>query len=329
MTDAYQINNLIFRYDKYPALSLPELQIQRQCLTALVGPNGSGKSTLLNLLAFLNVPNEGWITFFGERVTRQHLLSFRRRIAYLPQKPYLFRGTVEDNLKLALRFRQVPNKHRQNRIRQVLQALNILPLNKQLTHTLSGGELQKVALARAILTEPEVLLMDEPFSYLDYESERLLEQFFNDYIRESGGTLIFSTHDRVQGQAITDEVISLIDGKAAKTTLLNVFHGQLEKQLFKTGKIDILLADSPMHCKHIAIDPQEIVLSNQPLISSMRNQFLGRVNSISEDKGNVRVSVNAGEVFQALITHNALEELNLKPGGEVWVTFKSNSVVTI
>lgn len=329
MTDAYQLSHVAFRYGETTALSIPEQAIAANSLTALIGPNGSGKSTLLNILAFLYPPSQGELLYFDTTVTEKQLPGLRRRIAYLPQKPYLFRGSVEDNLKLALKIHGIPARQHRERMRQALQELDIRHLGWQPSHTLSGGELQKAALARAILTEPEVLLMDEPFSFLDHESEQLLIQFMVDFQKESGVTVIFSTHNRLQGLALANHALSLVQGKAVNTTLINVFHGHLEKQLFKTGKIEIYLADTPEQCHHISIDPQEIVLSRQPLVSSMRNQFPGKVSSIAEEKGNIRVSVNAGEQFQALITHNALAELHIKPGSPVWVHFKSNAVIAI
>jgi len=88
-----------------------------------------------------------------------------------------------------------------------------------------------------------------------------------------------------------------------------------------------MLAGDDSSSHHVSIDPHEIVLSRVPLISSMRNQFHGRVTTIAEEAGKVRVVVNAGEIFQVLITSEALDDLNLKLGDALWVNFKSNSVV--
>ena len=327
MTAAYQLNNLQFQYGDLTALSVNKLQIKANKITALVGPNGCGKSTLLNLLAFLQSPSKGKIVFFAQTVKPQKMPTLRKRIAFLPQKPYMFKGSVEDNLKLALKFRGVARNQCQASIKQALKRLEIEHLRKQQANTLSGGELQKTALARAILTEPSVLLMDEPFSFLDHDSEQILEQFICDYSHENDNTLVFSTHNRLQGLAIASESISLVNGHPVNTPLINVFHGYMEKQVFNTGKIQIYLADSPHQGKHVSIDPQEIVLSGQTFLSSMRNQFQGKITAIAEENSNVRVTINAGETFQALITHNALKDLNLILGDQIWINFKSNTVV--
>ena len=108
MTHAYQLHNLCFLYGEKIALSLPDLILDAGKVTALTGPNGCGKSTLLSLLAFMEAPNTGKITFYGKQVRPEQLFSYRKRVGFLPQKPYMLRGTVQDNLKLALKLRGTP-----------------------------------------------------------------------------------------------------------------------------------------------------------------------------------------------------------------------------
>ena len=323
MPPAYQLQNLRFLYREKIALSLPDLTLDAGKVTALTGPNGCGKSTLLSLLAFMEAPNTGQITFFGEQVRPEQQFSYRKRVGFLPQKPYMLRGTVQDNLKLALKLQGTPKGLWQKNINQALERLAIVHLGTQQASHLSGGELQKSALARVLITDPSVLLLDEPFSYLDQASVRLLEQFINEY----QGTLIFSTHDRLQGLALANDVISLVEGAQIKSPLINLFHGCCNNHIFNTGRINIVLTSDIASCRHVSIDPHEIVLSRQALISSIRNQFQGRIMSISEEMGKVRIAVAADEVFQVLITYEALHDLKLNLGDSVWVNFKSNSVM--
>jgi tungstate transport system ATP-binding protein len=327
MTNAYQLTGLRFQYGDFTALSIDELTIVADTRTALVGANGSGKSTLLAVLAFLDWPIAGELYYFGQRVRKSDLTGLRREIAFLPQKPYLFTGTVNDNLHLALKIRGIPVEKRNQRIRRALDELNIGQLGQYQIVTLSGGERQKAALARAILMEPAVLLMDEPFSYLDADSVRLLERFILEYSQNKGKTVLFSTHNRLQGGALGSQSVSLVKGRPVNNSLLNVFNGFPEKQIFNTGHIRIYLADDSPFGRHIAIDPREIVLSKQALVSSMRNRFQGRVCAIAEESQNIRVAVDVGEIFQALITHHALHELRVQVGDEIWVNFKSNAVI--
>jgi tungstate transport system ATP-binding protein len=318
---AYQLKQLEFYYGSKRALLIPQLSVKADAITTLIGANGSGKTTLLHLLAFLHSPDRGEVILLENegRVKKDN-------IALLPQKPYLFQGRVEDNLLLALKFKGIPRRQRKSRIDQMLSLLDIAYLRHQSAKSLSGGEMQKVALAQAIITLPGILLMDEPFSYLDQESGRWLEQFMRDYQQEHKAAVVFSTHDRLQGTALADDVISLVSGKPVNSPLINVYHGVQEKQCFNTGKQMIYLADNAPSGRHISIAPTDIILSKRALVSSMRNQFSGRVTAINEESGNIRVTVIAGEPFQAIITHNALQELALTIGDEVWVSFKSNRV---
>jgi tungstate transport system ATP-binding protein len=127
--------------------------------------------------------------------------------------------------------------------------------------------------------------------------------------------------------ALADEVISLVEGEQIKSPLVNLYHGVCKQHVFSTGKIDIVLTADIVDCQHVSIDPHEIVLSRQPLVSSIRNQFQGKVLTTSDEMGKVRVTVDAGEIFQVLITYEALDDIKIHLGEQVWVSFKSNSVV--
>jgi tungstate transport system ATP-binding protein len=327
MSYAYQSQAIRFAYGEKNVLSLPELNIDAGKVTALVGPNGCGKSTLLNLLAFVEKPSSGHILFFDEQAKPENCFTYRQRIGYLPQKPYMLRGTVLGNLNLALKLRGIPKNCWHNRVDKVLERLNIGHLKSHKATSLSGGELQKTALARTLVTQPSVLLLDEPFSYLDQASNQLLAQVIGDYLREMQATLVFSTHDRLQALALANEVISLVEGEQVKSPLVNLYHGACNQHVFSTDKIDIVLTADIVDCQHVSVDPHEIVLSRQPLVSSIRNQFQGKVLVISDEMGKVRVAVDAGEIFQVLITYEALNDLKIHLGEQVWVSFKSNSVV--
>jgi tungstate transport system ATP-binding protein len=322
MATAYQLSDISFQYDTITVLSIADLKITANQTTAVIGPNGSGKSTLLNLLAFLQTPSTGRLPFFETSNEQSNLHDLRKKVGFIAQKPYLLRGSVEANIELALKLSNTPKLDRPARIRKSLERLNIDHLAGQQSSRLSGGEKQKVALARTLAVEPEVLIMDEPFSYLDQASVQVMESFIEHYPK----TLIFSTHTLLQGQALADQVVTLVNGQPVQTPLVNLFHGIIVKGLFNTGKINIVLPKAVNSGKHIAIDPGQIVISREALASSMRNHFQGRITNIGEAKGNVRLCVDAGESFDVLITHQALQELQLTLGDSVWVNFKSNAV---
>ena len=325
VTNIYQLNKLQFYYADKLTLSLNQVNFQAGKTTALIGANGSGKSTLLNILAFLEIPSQGELLFKGLRVNKGELTHYRRRVGFLAQKPFMLCGTVYDNINLALKIQG--KKQRSEKIYRVLKQLDINHCVDQQAKQLSGGELQKAALARILVLEPEVLLLDEPFSYLDQHSAQTLESFLLTYTQETGQSLVFSTHDRLQGFALADDILALADGKQVLTPLINLFHGEVIDHEFHTGSMRIMLTEAITKARHASINPQDIVLSAEALVSSMRNHFQGRVVLISDEMGRVRVNVDTGVIFQVLITYQALDELNIKLGDKLWVNFKSNAVV--
>ncbi|RLA22545.1 MAG: ABC transporter ATP-binding protein [Gammaproteobacteria bacterium] len=321
----YQFNNLQFYYADKLALLLDQVTIEQGKTTALIGANGSGKSTLLNLCAFLESPQYGQLLFMGQPVNQSDLTPYRRRVGFLVQKPFMLRGTVFDNIDLALRIHG--KKQRVEKIQRVLQQLDISHCAEQQAKQLSGGELQKAALARMLVLEPEVLLLDEPFSYLDQSSAQSLELFLRLYTQETGKTLVFSTHDRLQGFALADEVLALAQGKRVHSPLINLFSGTVREHVFQSGALRIILPEGVVSGHHASINPQDIVLSVDALVSSMRNCIQGRIVMVAEEGGSILVNVDTGVVFQVLITYQSLHELNIQLGDKIWVNFKSNSVV--
>ncbi len=326
MNIAYDINAVQCSYAGAPALSLSQLSIKSGRISAIIGPNGAGKSTLMNVLAFLKNFESGEIKFFGEKVRSRDVLGLRRRVGLVPQNPYLLRGSVLDNVELGLKLHGVAFSARRMRAYAVLEHLKIAKFAKASANSLSGGEVQKVALARVLAFDPEVILFDEPFTYLDPASVALLEDIMRDLSNRMQRTVIFSTHEHLDGMALADHVISIVDGKSVETAVVNLFSGHVENGRFNTGRISVVLADTADQGRHIAISPNEIVLSPEPLKSSIRNSYLGQIIAVSADNDVVRISVDAGERFHALITRQALAELGLNLYDKVWINFKSTAV---
>ncbi len=324
---SYQFDQAQFFYEgNNLALSLDKLDIAAGKTTALIGANGSGKSTLLNILAFLEPVSQGELIFNQKKVNKKHLIDYRRQVGFLAQKPFMLYGTVYDNINLALRIHK--QKQRPEKIKQILKQLDISHCEQKVAKQLSGGELQKSALARMLVLDPKVLLLDEPFSYLDQNSAQSLEDFLQTYSEKTGNTLVFSTHDRLQGYALADNVVALASGKQVLTPLINLFHGVVKGDKFYSEHLCIALGGGVMQGQHASIKPIDIILSTDELgKNSMRNRFQGRVVVIAEERGSVRINIDAGEIFKAIITFQALKELNLVLGGCVWINFKSNAVV--
>lgn len=212
MTALYQFNHIQFAYSNKPVLNIEQLEITANSVTALLGSNGAGKSTLLKIMAFLEYPQRGNIQFFGKNSADTTPSLLRKRVVLVAQNPYLLRGTVIENVFLGLKFRGTPIKSAKKQAVKALEQVGISTFaNRQVTK-LSGGEAHKVALARALTLEPEVLLLDEPFSHLDQQSIKHLSQLITDFSKNNGGTVIFSTHDKSHATTVADNLICLVDG---------------------------------------------------------------------------------------------------------------------
>jgi len=192
---AYQLDRVCFRYPRGGfALSIDALTIERASVVALGGPNGSGKTTLLLLLAFLDRPSTGKIRFFGSLAAPDGDGRVREAAVLVPYPPYLFRGTARHNLCLGLEIRRVPRSQWNERLAPVIEALDLGPLLDRSGRALSAGQAQRLAIARALVLRPEVLLLDEPFASLDQEQSERLSALLHGLNRERKLTIVFSAH---------------------------------------------------------------------------------------------------------------------------------------
>ena len=167
MTAAYRLLQVRFAWQTSNIIDIEQLSIPSQACTVILGDNGAGKTTLLSLLGCVIAPSSGTIHYQNQKVTNRNSLAFRRRIAALHQRPYLFRGTVLENAALALKLRGIADSVAREMAMQGLRQVGLSALAQRSARTLSGGEAQRVALARCLVTKPETLLLDEPFSHLD------------------------------------------------------------------------------------------------------------------------------------------------------------------
>jgi len=324
---AYLLNDIEVRYGKTKALDINTLNLMTNQCTALLGENGAGKSTLIHLLAFIQKPDAGQIHLQGEQVKDALSSQQRQKIGFVSQQPYLLTGSIRDNLKLALKLQQIPRHLHSELIDAALTIVNLHNLVDQDAATLSGGELKRAAIGRAIVYQPDILLLDEPFSHLDQRHIRQLETTIQNFARKPGKTVVFSTHDRLQAMAIADNSVNLVSGRVTSAPLLNLYHGHCQQQQFDTGHIVIHVAQDDPDARHIAIDPREIIISDQPLEhSSMLNRFQGRLIQIAEEAGHIRLLIDCGEHFHAIITPTSLNKLALKLGDTLWLSFKASAV---
>jgi tungstate transport system ATP-binding protein len=213
MSPLVEIHDLLVRRGHRNALEVPALDIQKGEVLALVGPNGAGKSTLLLTLARLIEPLRGTIRFQDKCLKEWAPLEYRRRLSFVFQDPLLLDLSVEQNIAVGLTFRGVRKEHMEAMTRRWLGLLGIEALAKRRAVELSGGEAQRVSLARALVLEPELLLLDEPFAALDPPSRARLLDDLSPLLAEHHRTTLLVTHDLQEAARLADRVGVIVGGR--------------------------------------------------------------------------------------------------------------------
>ena len=190
------------------------IEVQRSDFFAIVGPSGAGKSSFLRLLNRLDEPTEGTVYLDGKDYREIRPAVLRRRLGMVMQMAHLFPGTVADNIRFGPRQRgeELSNEH----IEGLLSKVSLDGYSDRNVDHLSGGEAQRVSLARTLANSPEVLLLDEPTSSLDDQSEREVERLILEIIQSEKLTCLMVTHDMAQAERLADQAILIRDGHLIK-----------------------------------------------------------------------------------------------------------------
>lgn len=213
MSDLISIRDLLIQRNGRDALIINSLQIQRGETLAIVGPNGAGKSTLLLALAQLIKPASGQIIFNGSPISHMDDLEYRRKISFVFQDPLLMDMTVENNIALGLKFRGTDKEETRTRVDRWSKAMGVESLLERRAGQLSGGEAQRVSLARAFVLDPELLLMDEPFSAVDPPTRAQLLKDLSNLLSQDHRTTIIVTHNLKEAAQVGDRVAVIINGE--------------------------------------------------------------------------------------------------------------------
>jgi ABC-type nitrate/sulfonate/bicarbonate transport system, ATPase component len=181
----------------------------------LIGPNGSGKSSLLKILSFLEPPTSGQLYFQGQSVPKKVPLSIRRQIALVFQESLLLNTRVFDNVATGLKIRGLSKRNIQERVDYWLEQFGVIHLSKQSARSLSGGEAQRVSLARAFAMEPDILFLDEPFSALDAPTKEDLRKDLVQIFKSTKTTTVLVSHDFKDIIHLTNRALILLRGQIA------------------------------------------------------------------------------------------------------------------
>jgi tungstate transport system ATP-binding protein len=207
LTTLFHLSRVRHNYNGRFVLDIDELTIQRGELLAIVGPSGAGKSTLLRLLNFLEPPSAGDIRY------KDHLappLDLTRQITTVFQHPILLHRTVRENVGYGLRLR---DQRDDKRVEKIIARVGLAAFAASAADSLSGGERQRIALARALVLNPEVLLLDEPTANLDPHNVGMIEAIIREENETRGTTILLVTHNVFQAKRLAQRVGLLLNGK--------------------------------------------------------------------------------------------------------------------
>jgi len=349
-----EVTGLNHRYGERAILENINLSVDRGEVFALIGPTGAGKTTLLRIIDLLELPGAGEIYFDGKCIPRsgKQRLEIRRRMSFIHQKPQVFNLSVYDNVACGLGWRGEEKDRIAGKVDQILEMVGLEGCKNRNARTLSGGEAQRVALARSLVLEPEVLLLDEPTANLDPVSTAKIEQLISYVARQRNTTMIMATHDMSQGQQLADRIGVLLDGRLIQTgNATDIFRSpQNEEVAHFVGMENIIegviiasnegiatvniggnaiqaVSNYPAGKEvYACIRPEDITLALSSTQSSARNSFQAEVTHVTSLGPLSRVEINCGFRLVALVTKISAEELNLQVGREVYATFKATGV---
>jgi tungstate transport system ATP-binding protein len=204
-----EIDSLTKKYNDKAVLDIPEMEFQEGRLWGILGPNGSGKTTLVRIVAGILNPSSGNVLYRGDSYND----NIKMDMTLVFQRPYLIRSTVFENIAYPLRIRDIEEKEISHRVDELIDSFKIQSIRDQKAWTLSGGEAQKVALARALVFKPKILILDEPTSNIDPESIMLLEERILDYYQREKPTILMVTHNIQQAKRLCNRIAFMNEGR--------------------------------------------------------------------------------------------------------------------
>lgn len=347
-----ELDNVTKTYGEITALDSVSLRIPRGELLTLIGPNGSGKTTLLKILACIEKPTKGEVYFDGQLVEDRSMTKLRLKGTMVFQKTVLFNATTYENIAYGLKLRGFSKEQIKERVKNALKLVKLEGYEKRPAKKLSGGEQQRVSLARALALRTELLLLDEPIANLDQRSASIIEAAISRIERETNTTVVLATHNLFHVKTLSEKVALINNGRlihvgkaheilgdsrklADFARIENIFPGvshitkhgtslinigdnvQIEASIRRSGKISVF------------VRPEDIILSKSEIASSARNIFEGKIVEILDLGPTVRLRIDAGKQFVVQITKRSFVEMQLNLSSKVFVTFKASSVETI
>ncbi len=324
------------------------LEVKPNEYFVILGPSGSGKTMLLELIAGMWPLDSGKIYLENNDITNASLE--KRGVGFVYQNYMLFpHKTVFENIAFGLKLRKTGKEEIENRVNEMMELLNISHLKDRLPRTLSGGEQQRTALARALIVHPKVLLMDEPLSALDKKTRDELMLLLKEIHQKFDITIIHVTHNFDEALQLADRVAIIKSGTISQVGNVeevfrrpangfvanfvgveNILKGTAtmdgDVTEIDTGNTVIVSTEPKTGLVHITVRPEDITLATQKVATSARNVFKGRVKEIADLGTLIRLTIDVGDPLIVFLTRQSFLDMDINIGKSVWTYFKATAV---
>jgi tungstate transport system ATP-binding protein len=322
-----KIENIKKTYGSIHVLDIQSWEVADGESVALLGANATGKTTLLEIIAGLIPATSGKVLYDAALVTRP--IS---EIGIVLQNPVMFAASVSGNVAFGINRNGLSRDEKSAKIRDALSMVGLEGFERRDARKLSEGQKQRVAIARALALDPKLLLLDEPSASVDRESAAHIAGILADLNEKNGMALIVATHDLDFARRTAKRTDILRNGNPMPYISGNIFTGaariENEETTITIGDGTTIVAGGKYSGSvDVAIPPENIVVSNDTLHSSMRNSIRGRVTSLKAEENRVEVIIDIGVPLVALLTKSALNELGITVGDTVHASFKAHGII--
>ena len=324
------------------------LDIEKGEYFVVLGPTGAGKTILLEAIAGIYSPDRGKILMDGRDITNVPPRS--RNISMVYQDYMLFPHlTVEKNISFGLKLKKITTKDIKKKIDGISRMLNVRHLFHRFPGTLSGGEKQRIAIARAVVTEPKALLLDEPLSALDAQTREGLRYELKKIHSVTGITIIHVTHNFEEVFSLGDSVAVMNEGKIIQVGnpddvfrrpncefianfvgVENLFKGRStvnnDTSDITINGIKIVSTACNSGDSVVSIRPEDILVSRNKIESSARNSFSGKITGVIDKGAIIKIVADCGIPISAIITRRSFDDMGLIRGMSAYFTFKASDV---